>query len=127
MTTTKGIKLFLLLLSTGALFAVSSCKKDAETVATVLILDNSGKPVPGATVRLFGEPSENCSTCTVRFDTLQVTNGTGKVTFNFSDFYKSGQAGFAVLNIEATKGTLFGEGIIKIEEKKSNEESVTVE
>lgn len=127
MTTTKGIKLFLLLLSTSAVFVLSSCKKDQETVATILVLDNSGNPVPSATVRLFGEPSENCDGCNIRFDTLGVTNGTGKVTFDFSDFYKAGQAGFAVLNIEATKGTLFGEGIIKIEEEKSTEESVTVE
>ncbi|MFY8136475.1 MAG: hypothetical protein ACOVMR_00125 [Flavobacteriales bacterium] len=127
MTTTKALKLFLLLLSTASVVTLSSCKKDEETIATVLVLDNTGKPVPGVSVRLFGEPSEPCETCVIRFDTLAVTNGTGKVTFDFSDFYKSGQAGFAVLNIEATKGSLFGEGIIKIEEEKTTEESITIE
>jgi hypothetical protein len=40
----------------------------------------------------------------IRFDTTQVTNGTGKVSFDFSDFYKKGQAGFAVLDVKASKG-----------------------
>jgi hypothetical protein len=49
------------------------------------------------------------------------------VTFDFSDFYEEGQAGFAVLDIEASKGSDEGEGIIKIEEKKVNEETVVIE
>jgi hypothetical protein len=63
----------------------------------------------------------------LRFDTLAVSNGTGKVTFNFTEFYKKGQAGFAVLDIEVTKGNLFGSGIIKIEEKTTTEEAITIE
>ena len=127
MTTTKAITLFSILLLTSSTVIFSSCKKDEETIATVLILDVDGKPVPGAEVRLFGVPSEPCNGCTVRFVTTQTSNGTGKVTFDFSDFYKSGQAGFAVLNIEAVKGSLFGSGIIKIEEQETNEESVIIE
>jgi hypothetical protein len=56
-----------------------------------------------------------------------VTNGTGKVSFDFTDYYQEGQAGFAVLDIEASKGSLEGEGIIKIEEMKTNEETVVIE
>jgi hypothetical protein len=63
----------------------------------------------------------------IRFDTTQVTNGTGKVSFDFSDFYKKGQAGFAVLDVEASKGADNGEGIIKIEEEKTTEETITIE
>jgi hypothetical protein len=106
----------------------SSCKKDKETIATVLVLDNDGDPVPGALVRLYSNPSELPPPPNeLRFDTTAVTNGTGRVTFNFSDFYKKGQAGFAVLDIEASKGILSGIGIIKIEEEATTEESVTIE
>lgn len=127
MTTTKALKLFSVLLLTASAFVFSSCRKDEETIATILVLDADGAPVPSASVRLFAEPSEPCDGCELRFDTIQVSNGTGKVTFDFSDFYKAGQAGFAVLNIEASKGSLFGSGIIKIEEEETNEESVIIE
>lgn len=127
MTTSKAIKLFSTVILSSSIFILSSCKKDEETIATVLVLNEDGVPVPGATVRLYGAPSEDCVNCEIRFDTTAVTNGTGQVTFNFSDFYKAGQAGFAVLDIEATKGSLYGTGIIKIEEETTSEESVTIE
>jgi hypothetical protein len=63
----------------------------------------------------------------LRFDTTQVTNGTGLVTFDFTEFYKKGQAGFAVLDIEAYKGSLNGDGIIKIEEETTTEEIIEID
>jgi hypothetical protein len=62
-----------------------------------------------------------------RFDTTQTTSEEGFVSFNFSDMYVGGQAGFAVLDVEATKGSLYGSGLIKIEEMITNEEEVIVE
>ncbi len=115
------------LLALGSV-AVNGCKKDKDTIATVLVVNNTGAPVPGATVRLFAVPSVSPPPPNaLRFDTTQVTNGTGKVTFNFSSFYKKGQAGFVVLNIEAYKGLLSGDGIIKIAEEETNEEKVLIE
>lgn len=111
-----------------AFFAVSSCKKDKDTIATILVLNANGNAVPGATVRLYSSPSVLPPPPNeLRFDTLGVTNGAGKVTFNFSDFYKKGQAGFAVLDIQAYKGALYGVGIIKIEEETINEEKITIQ
>ena len=63
----------------------------------------------------------------VRFDTTQVSNAAGSVSFDFSDFYEQGQAGFAVLDIEATKGALSGIGIIKVEEETTNEQTIILE
>ncbi len=117
----------LTMLVLGAAVA-NSCKKDKQTIATVTVVNEDGEVVPGATVRLYSNPSENPPPPNaLRFDTTQVTNGTGKVTFDFSEFYKKGQAGFAVLDIEAYKGSLNGEGIIKIEEEETTEEVITVE
>ncbi len=114
----------------AAFFAVAlfSCNKVEETIATIEVRNSFGSPVAGADVRLFAVGSgDDDQIGEIRFDTIQVTNGSGKVSFNFSDFYKQGQAGFVVLDIEASKGSLTGEGIIKIEEEEINEETVVIE
>ena len=106
----------------------TSCQQEKETIATLIIRNELGSAVPGATVRLFGQGSvEDDFIGEIRFDTTAVTNGTGKVSFNFSEFYKQGQAGFVVLDIEASKGSLYGQGIIKIEEETTTEEVVVIE
>jgi hypothetical protein len=120
--------LYTLVILIMASLAVNGCKKDLQTIATVLVVNDEGQPIPGATVRLYSNPSEfPPPPNALRFDTTQVTNGTGKVTFDFTDFYKKGQAGFAVLDIEAYKGSLDGDGIIKIEEETTTEETVIIE
>lgn len=106
----------------------TSCREEEETIATIIVKNELGSNVPGATVRLYGQGSvEDDFIGEIRFDTTAVTNGTGKVSFNFSEFYKQGQAGFVVLDIEAFKGSLYGEGIIKIEEETTTEEVVFIE
>jgi hypothetical protein len=123
----------LLGISMIALFTItmvmSGCKKnkDKKTVAIVTVVDDDGAVVVGASVRLYAVPSENPPPPNaIRFDTTQVSNGAGSVTFDFSDFYEQGQAGFAVLDIEATKGSLDGAGIIKIVELETTEETVVM-
>jgi hypothetical protein len=109
--------------------AISSCYEVDPTIANIQVyrVDEVGEkiPVAGCDVRLYalgedfvGEP---------RFDTTQTTSEEGFVSFNFSDMYVGGQAGFAVLDVEATKGSLYGSGLIKIEEMITNEEEVIVE
>jgi hypothetical protein len=121
-------KLFVFCSAMGTLAVFSGCEKDKETIATILVVNDEGDPVPSATVRLFSNPSPgSTNNNALRFDTTGMTNGTGKLTINFTEFYKKGQAGFAVLDIEVTKGNLAGTGIIKIEEETTTEEAVTVE
>ena len=112
--------------------AFSSCFEIDPTIANIQVyrVNEVGEkiPVAGCDVRLYalgsldedfvGEP---------RFDTIQTTSEEGFVSFNFSDMYVGGQAGFAVLDVEATKGSLYGSGLIKIEEMITNEEEVIVE
>ncbi len=112
----------------GLFFAISGCKKDKHTIATILVVNAQGQAVPGAAVRLYAVSSQSQPPPNViRFDTTQITNGTGKVSFDFSEFYKKGQAGFAVLDVAASKGAQIGDGIIKIEEEKTTEETITIE
>ena len=120
--------LSLCLLMTSFIFLATSCHEVEETIANVVVLNELGAPVQGASVRLFafgsvdedffGEP---------RFDTTAVTNAAGTVSFNFSPFYVQGQAGVAVLDIEASKSALFGTGLIKIEEELTNEATIIIE
>jgi len=116
-------KRYLLLLSLiiGLLF--SSCFKVEETVATVRVLNEANTPIPGASVRLYFQGNDG----EARFDTIQFTNGSGIASFNFSEDYEAGQSGFAVLNIDVTKGSLLGSGIIKIEEQEVTEETVIID
>lgn len=104
----------------------SSCVKEEPTIAVVRVIDANGDPVQGATVRLYGSPSQTPPPPNaIALDTTFITDATGTVTVDYSEEYKLGQAGFAVLDIEAYKGALYGVGIIKIEEQETTE--VTIE
>ena len=112
--------------------SISSCYEVDPTIANIQVyrVDEIGEkiPVAGCDVRLYalgsldedfvGEP---------RFDTIQTTSEEGFVSFNFSNMFVGGQAGFAVLDVEASKGSLYGSGLIKIEEMITNEEEIIVE
>ena len=124
----RNVSLSLGAMALGAVLSLSSCHEVEENRANVVVLNDLGAPVQGATVRLYafgsvdqdfvGEP---------RFDTTAVSNAAGQVSFNFSEFYVEGQAGFAVLDIEASKAALYGTGLIKIEEEMTNEATVYIE
>ena len=55
------------------------------------------------------------------------TDNNGMVEFDYTQQYKQGQAGFAVLDIVSFKDSAVGEGIIKILEEEENDETVTLE
>lgn len=115
---------FLFLVATTLTF--SSCAKEEPTIAVVRVIDANGDPVQGATVRLYGSPSQSPPPPNaIALDTTFITDATGTITVDYSEEYKLGQAGFAVLDIEAYKGALYGVGIIKIEEQETTE--VTIE
>ena len=110
---------------TGALlltvvFAVQSCYKKKDTLAVVTVMDSANSPVGGAEVRLYYAGADPDS---LRVDQTATTDAAGKATFNFNDLYKSGQAGFAVLDIEVNGSIV---GIIKIEEEVTSEETVSI-
>lgn len=124
----RNVFFSLALMATVAALSLSSCHEVEETIANVVVLNDLGSPVQGASVRLyaFGSVDEDF-VGEPRFDTTAVSNAAGQVSFNFSEFYVEGQAGFAVLDIEATKAALYGTGLIKIEEEKTNEATVYIE
>lgn len=107
--------------------ATFSCRKEGDTVARILVIDTSGAPVTGAMVRLYPEPTIDVHGAIIIDDTMY-TDGLGYATFNYSENYNLGQAGVFVLNIEAISGdTIFGEGIIKVEQEETSEETVILQ
>lgn len=103
----------------------SSCNKEKDTVAIITVVDTGGHPVDSAYVKLFanlaypiGDPS--------RLMREGLTDAKGQVEFDYTQQYKQGQAGFAVLDIVSYKDSAVGEGIIKILEEEENEETVTL-
>lgn len=114
---------------TLGIIAVSmvSCRKESPTIAKVQVVDTSGAPFPGAMVRLYPTPTVIEHGAIIIDDTL-FADAEGWATFDYTDMYNLGQAGFAVLDIEVTSGdSLWGEGIIKIEDEKTTEEKVIIQ
>ncbi len=103
----------------------TSCNKEKDTIAIITVVDTGGRPVDGAYVKLFanlaypiGDPS--------RLLREGMTDSRGVVEFDYTQQYKQGQAGFAVLDIVSFKDSAVGEGIIKILEEEENTETITL-
>jgi len=107
------------LLSTG-------CRKKKDTIAKIYVRDAANQPVAGCQVVLKGVSTTGNTPNVNLYDTTE-TNASGEAIFNFNDVYQLGQAGVAVLNIEAKKNGLVGQGIIKIEEEVTSEETVFIQ
>jgi hypothetical protein len=104
----------------------SGCRKKEDTIAIITVRDIANEVVVGAEVVLYGQSTTNQPANVVLYDTT-VTNTSGQATFNFNDVYQLGQAGVAVLNIEAYKDVAQGQGIIKVEQETTSEETVFIQ
>ncbi len=102
---------------------LSSCYKEKETTAVITVLDAANAPVPGAEVKLYYKYASDSLGTDLRLDKTATTDASGKANFNYTDEFKSGQAGLSVLDIEVDGAIL---GIIKIEEEQQNEETVNI-
>lgn len=120
--TFKRISLFALLAILGLGFS-SGCRKKADTIAIIKVRDAANQPVVGAQVVLLGESTTGEQYRVVVYDTI-LSNTSGEAKFIFNDIYQLGQAGVAVLNVEAYKDGAVGDGLIKVEEETTSEEIV---
>ncbi len=107
-------------------FFSSGCRKKKDTIAIIYVRDVANQLVAGAQVVVYGQSTINQPANVVLYDTT-LTNTSGEAKFNFNDVYQLGQAGVAVLNIEATFGAAVGEGIIKVEQEVTSEETVFIQ
>ncbi len=121
----KANKFYLVFLF--ALFSMTAfvgCRKKQETLVKIHVRDDANQSVANARVILYGQSSSGQSSV-VLFDTTY-TNSAGEALFNFDDVYQLGQAGVAVLNIDVLSGALTGQGIIKVVEETTSEETVII-
>lgn len=124
-TTVKRTLLFAFVALLGVGFS-SGCRKKKDTIANIYVKDIANQMVAGARVVLYGQSTTGQPANVVLYDTT-LTNTSGVATFNFNDVYQLGQAGVAVLNIEAYKNGASGQGIIKIEQETTSEETVYIQ
>jgi hypothetical protein len=118
-------KLSILLLCFAAItFTFSSCYRKKDTIAKVTVVDSAGLPVGGASVRLYYEDILGGNTPRENLEQTNSTDASGIATFNYNDLFKSGQAGFAILDIDVDADIKVG--IIRIEQEETSEESVAI-
>lgn len=120
---TRIIFIGLLFLLVGTISV--SCRKKQETIAKIIVKDAGNNPVSGARVIVYGQSSTGQASSVTLYDTT-TTNSAGEAIFNFDDVYQLGQAGVAVLNIDADKDGNTGHGIIKVEEETTTTEVVYI-
>lgn len=102
------------------LFISHSCYKPKSTIATITVLnDSNNSPVSGATVKLFYDDPTGINTSII--NEQNTTSDEGVVNFDFSEYYKDGQAGFAVLDIEVNNVFV---GVIQVEERATTEKTI---
>jgi hypothetical protein len=105
---------------------VSSCKKKKDTIAKVYVMDENNNPVSTCRVILKPEPSTSAAGKTLIDADTAVTNASGEAIFNYNELYQLGQAGVAVLNVEAFKDGLTGSSVIQIKEEVTSETTVFI-
>ena len=99
-----------------------SCYKEEKTIAVITVLDNNtNEAIEGANVRLYYDGSNGSSAPLI--DVRKTTSSNGSATFDFSDKYQDGQAGFAVLDVEVDTAYM---GIINIVEMSTTEKVIFI-
>lgn len=113
------LRLFIAAVSAIVLIAGTSCEKKTDCKLTVKTVDSAGMPLPNAIVKLYANV-KTASGATVEADLKAegVSDGSGSSTYTFKLP--------AILDIKAIYGSKVGVGIIKLEEGKSVEKTVTV-
>ncbi|MEN9699576.1 MAG: hypothetical protein RLZZ301_774 [Bacteroidota bacterium] len=119
-------KVLLICVAAASVFSLGSCRKKLDTIAHIYVKDETNASVNNAMVVLYGTNTQSTPQQVAVFDTAY-TNTAGMATFNYNKLYQLGQAGVAVLDIKAQKGNKAGQGIIKIEAEKVNEETVYIQ
>lgn len=121
----KGI-LFIMTLSLAVIILVS-CHKKKDTIAKVVVYNHQNELVSDCRVVLWGKASEDGQSQgnVVLYDTAY-TDVAGEAIFYFNKLYQKGMAGVAILQIDARKGNLVGNGMIRVKEEEVVQEKVFI-
>ena len=114
-------------LDTKYIELIKEFQEKQKITKVITVKDTSGAIFPNAMVRLYPTPTINPHPGIIIDDTLY-TDNQGEATFDYTEQYNLGQAGFAVLDIEVRSGdTLYGTGIIKVEAEVTSKETVILQ
>lgn len=103
--------------------SLNSCYKPDQTIAIIRVLDNNtNNPIENISVRLFFDNSNGANV--PLYDVVKYTLSNGTASFDFSDGYKDGQGGFAVLDIEVDGAFV---GVINIVEMTTTEKVIYIQ
>jgi hypothetical protein len=115
------VRIVSVFISALLLFVVQGCYKEKPTVASIKLLRASDSTaVNGAELRLYYDGS-------TRLDALARTNSTGIAEVDYTEQFKAGQSGFAVLDVDLVIGDSVVEpliGTIKIEQEKKSQQTI---
>jgi hypothetical protein len=109
-----------------------ACNKVLPTTATITVRDEKKTPMANVPVILNATPGDNSKKAANKAltDINLISGSDGKVTYDFSSLFKSGQAGAGVIDIYASKiigtDTLIGVSHVNLEPGKNNEAIVTL-
>ena len=121
------MKTLILAIGVFSAFLFVGCEKQKETTAKISVRETTGELSVGTTVYVYPESTTFKDINKDLFRT-GTTDGTGSCEFNFSEMYKSGQAGVDVFNVFEFKivgsDTLRAYSNIKIDPEKLNEATV---
>ncbi len=107
-----------------------ACNKKEDTIVKIIVKDTANQVVSGASVTLLATPTAGQPPATPSdlFPMTTSTNSAGEAVFNLNEVYQEGQAGVAVLDIDATATSgATGQGIVKSEQEKEVVEVVFVQ
>ena len=103
--------------------SLNSFYKPDQTIAIIRVLDNNtNNPIENISVRLFFDNSNGANV--PLYDVVKNTLSNGTASFDFSDGYKDGQGGFAVLDIEVDGAFV---GVINIVEMTTTEKVIYIQ
>jgi hypothetical protein len=111
--------IFVLGLTSVIGFSISSCGKKTDCTAVIYTKDSVDMPISGARVLLFANvKTATGGTITADLKADGVTDESGRVSFVFKLP--------AIYDIKASVGTYSGAGIVKLEEGKSVDKTITL-
>ena len=115
-------------------FTFNSCKKEKETTVRIIVRDANNALVIGASVVIDANPDTSVDPGSINVNNTyraQTTDYKGEAVFNYSELYKSGSAGVAILDVEvqygSSTGGKSGTGVIKIEPETETVETIYIQ
>lgn len=116
-----------------SLLMVHGCYKVENTTATIRVIDLDEIPVQGASVFVYPDTTGTTNGDVMVNESLvstKITDAEGEVFLDFTSYFKDGQVGLFVLNVEVTYSntdtSLMVPSLLKVDEQTHNKKVVSL-